>query len=183
MWLRRDASTAFAHRGCILSPTHRDRYSYICVTRTAAARLYSLSSLLDERLMPFFDLRIRQAESSDKIRRLGPSDSQIRFHPVRLCNNIGLQKKTDLFLRSRSKNRVSSHLLVSKRGGTGLMSYQTYQSVRYRHRRCTDTDTKSGTNVHTVTPCTVIHVVPNLPKCPVPVLMSYRIYRSVRYRY
>ena len=30
---------------------------------------------------------------------------------------------------------------------------------------------------------TGIDVVPNLPKCPVPVLMSYRIYRSVRYRY
>ena len=26
-------------------------------------------------------------------------------------------------------------------------------------------------------------VVPNLPKCPVPVLTSYRTYRSVRYRY
>ena len=26
-------------------------------------------------------------------------------------------------------------------------------------------------------------VVPNLPKCPVPVLMSYRTYQSVRYRY
>ena len=25
--------------------------------------------------------------------------------------------------------------------------------------------------------------VPNLPKCPVPVLMAYRTYRSVRYRY
>ena len=25
--------------------------------------------------------------------------------------------------------------------------------------------------------------VPNLPKCPVPVLMSYQTYRSVRYRY
>ena len=30
---------------------------------------------------------------------------------------------------------------------------------------------------------TGIDVVPNLPKCPVPVLMSYRTYRSVRYRY
>ena len=26
-------------------------------------------------------------------------------------------------------------------------------------------------------------VVPNLPKCPVPVMMLYRTYRSVRYRY
>ena len=31
VWLRRDASTAFAHRGCIRSQTHRDRYSHICV--------------------------------------------------------------------------------------------------------------------------------------------------------
>ena len=30
---------------------------------------------------------------------------------------------------------------------------------------------------------TGIDVVPNLPKCPVPVLMSYRTYRSVRYRW
>ena len=28
-----------------------------------------------------------------------------------------------------------------------------------------------------------IYVVPNLPKCPVPVLMSYHTYRSARYRY
>ena len=30
---------------------------------------------------------------------------------------------------------------------------------------------------------TGIDVVPNLPKCPVPMLMSYRTYRSVRCRY
>ena len=37
--------------------------------------------------------------------------------------------------------------------------------------------------VSTVTGGIGIHVVPNLPKCAVPVLMSYRTYRSVRYRY
>ena len=30
---------------------------------------------------------------------------------------------------------------------------------------------------------TGMDVVPNLPKCPVPVLTSYQTYRSVRYRY
>ena len=30
---------------------------------------------------------------------------------------------------------------------------------------------------------TGMDVLPNLPKCPVPVLMSYRTYRSFRYRY
>ena len=38
---------------------------------------------------------------------------------------------------------------------------------------------RSGTG----TPGTGMDIVPNLPKCPVPVLMSYRTYRSVRYRY
>ena len=53
-----------------------------------------------------------------------------------------------------------------------MMSYRTYRSVRYRYeslyryRRCTGT---GGTG---------IHVVPNLRKCPVPVLMSYRTYRT-----
>ena len=37
--------------------------------------------------------------------------------------------------------------------------------------------------VGTGTGGTGIDVVPNLPKCPVPVLMSYRTYRSVHYRY
>ena len=32
-------------------------------------------------------------------------------------------------------------------------------------------------------PGTGMDVVPNLPKCPVPVWMPYRTYRSVRYRY
>ena len=30
---------------------------------------------------------------------------------------------------------------------------------------------------------TGMDAIPNLPKCPVPVLMLYRNYRSVRYRY
>ena len=43
------------------------------------------------------------------------------------------------------------------------------------------TGTNSGTDVHTGTGGAGIDVVPNLPKCPVPVLM-YRTYRRVRYR-
>ena len=31
VWLRSNASTAFAHRGCSRNPMHRDRYSHICV--------------------------------------------------------------------------------------------------------------------------------------------------------
>ena len=56
--------------------------------------------------MPFFDLRIRWVESSDfgpKSKRLGPSDSQIRFDPVGFCK-IGLHKQAYLF-RSQNKNQ------------------------------------------------------------------------------
>ena len=57
--------------------------------------------------------------------------------------------------------------------------YRRYASVRYRYSRyrygChTELTEVSGTG---------IDVVPNLPKCPVPVLMLHRNYRSVRYRY
>ena len=31
VWMRRDAAIALAHRGCIRSPAHRDRYPHICV--------------------------------------------------------------------------------------------------------------------------------------------------------
>ena len=65
----------------------------------------------------------------------------------------------------------------------GLMLCQSYRSVRYRYRWCTDTGTGSGRYVHTGTAGIGIDVAPNLPKCPVPVFMSYRAYRSVRYRY
>ena len=47
------------------------------------------------------------------------------------------------------------------------VEYGTYRGVRYRLTEV------SGTG---------IDVVPNLPKCPVPVFM-YRTYRSVRHRY
>ena len=96
--------------------------------------------------------------------------------------------------------------MTSQCGGIGLISRQTYRrvryglmlcqycrSIRYRYRCCTDTGTNCGTYVHTGTGCgTYVHagtagigidVVPNLLKCPVPVLRSYRAYRSVRYRY
>ena len=58
------------------------------------------------------------------------------------------------------------------------MLYRSYRSVRYRYRCCTDTGTNSGTDVHTGTGGTGFDVVPNLPKCPVPVLMD-RTYRRV----
>ena len=90
-------------------------------------------------------------------------------------------------------NRVDIVPNVPTCPGTGLMSYRSYRSVRYRYRRCTGTG--SGTYVHTGTAGTGIDVVPNLPNCPVPVLISnlpkctipvltsHRTYRSVRYRY
>ena len=88
-----------------------------------------------------------------------------------------------------------------------LMSYRTYRGVCYRYS-CTEITEVSGTGmkvctgtggtdiriVPNLTKCPVpvlmsyrtyisgIDVVPKLPKCPVPVLMSYRSYRSVRYR-
>ena len=65
------------------------------------------------------------------------------------------------------------------------MSYRRYRSVRYRYESLyryrryrygcrTELTEVSGTG---------IYIVPNLPKCPVPVSISYRTYRSVRYRY
>ena len=93
-----------------------------------------------------------------------------------------------------------------------LMSYRTYQSVRYRYWCCTEVTEVSGTGIDVVPnlpECLVpvlmlyrnywsiwygIDVVPNTPRCPVPVWksgpvpavpvsISYRSYRSVRYRY
>ena len=65
-----------------------------------------------------------------------------------------------------------------------LMSYRTYRNVRYRYW-CTEINEVSGTGmkVCTGTGGTGIHIIPKLPKCPVPVLMSYRTYQSVPYRY
>ena len=55
------------------------------------------------------------------------------------------------------------------------MFYRTFRSVRYRYGWCIDTGTNSGTDVHNDrgTGGTGIDVVPNLPKCPVPVLMYH----------
>ena len=100
--------------------------------------------------------------------------------------------------------------MTSQCGGIELTSCQTYRSVRYRvdvvpilpqspvpvsmfygyryrlryirsyrYRRCrywcrTELTEVSGTGVY---------VVPNLTKCPVPVLIPYRSYRRFRYRY
>ena len=142
--------------------------------------------------MPLLDLRIRWAESSD---------SQIRLYPVRSWNS-GLNKKTDRFIRWISKNLN----LVN-----GAQRNQPYFDVlKWRYRVdvpilpkcrvsdwCTEFREVSGTSidvvpipvqnpvqgadVHTGTGGTDIDV-PNVPKCPVPVLV-YQTYRSVRYRY
>ena len=150
--------------------------------------------------MPLFDLRIRWTESSDP---------QITFFPVGFCN-IGRHKKTDPFIRSKSKNlklgngsmRISL-ILMSQHGDTGWM-YRSYRSVRYRvdvepnlpkclvpvsmlyryryQLRYRHPYRYRCTKITEVSG-TGIDVVRNLPKGPVPVLMSYRTYRSVRYRY
>ena len=66
-----------------------------------------------------------------------------------------------------------------------LMLYRTCRSVwhryesLYRHRRYRYPYRTELTEVFG----TGMDIVPNLPKCAVPVLMSYRTYRSVRYRY
>ena len=60
-----------------------------------------------------------------------------------------------------------------------LMTYRTYRSVRYRYSCYTELTEVSctGMKVCTGTGGTGIHIVPNLPKRPVPVLMSYRSYQ------
>ena len=63
------------------------------------------------------------------------------------------------------------------------MPYRFYRRVRYRNPRCTDGGANFGTDAHTDTGGTCIDVVPNLPKCSVPLLMRYRAYRRVRYRH
>ena len=98
-----------------------------------------------------------------------------------------------------SRYRYICHTELTEVSGTGidvvpnlpkcpvpvLMLYRTYRSVRYRYESLyryrryrypyrAELTEVSGTG---------IDVVPNLPKCPVPVLLSYRTYRSVWYRY
>ena len=73
VWLRRGTATAFAHRGCIHSPTHRSLLMLLCVPRTAAVpRSAQLGFLLP---MPFFDSRIRWAESSG----FGPKSDDLGY--------------------------------------------------------------------------------------------------------
>ena len=126
---------------------------------------------------------------------LGPSDFEIRFYPIGF-GNIGLHKKTDPFIRSKSKNLKL---------GIGSRKNQPYfDDLIWWYRVdvmpilpkypvqgwCfTERSEVSGTGIDVVpipVPAPVqtgIEVVPNSPKCLVPILMSYRIYRSVRYRY
>ena len=74
---------------------------------------------------------------------------------------------------------------------TVLMTYPTYRcSVdavpnlpKWYWCRADRTEVSSiGTKVSTGTGGRGIYVVPNIPKCPVPVLMSYQTWRSVRFR-
>ena len=84
--------------------------------------------------------------------------------------------------------------MTSQCGGIGLISCQTYRSVRYRVDvvpilpKCSVPVSvlyryRYRLRYIRTYPGTGIDVVPNLPKCSVLVLMSYRTYRSVRYRY
>ena len=75
-----------------------------------------------------------------------------------------------------------SYRSYGRRARYRALFYSDFRSARYRYRCCVDTDTNSGTNVHTGTRGTGVDVVTNLPKCPVPVLMSYRIYQSIRHQ-
>ena len=65
-----------------------------------------------------------------------------------------------------------------------LISNRTYRSVRYRYLCCTEFTEVSGTGVKVCagTAGTGIHILPNFPKCAVPVLISNRTYLSVRCR-
>ena len=95
-----------------------------------------------------------------------------------------IHKKTDPIIKSRSKNLELAIELHKNQPYFDVTMWQ-YRvdvrnlpkrpgSVRYRCRCCTDTGTNFGTDIHTGTGGTGIDVVPNLPKCPVPVLISYR---------
>ena len=97
---------------------------------------------------------------------LRPSDSQIRFYPIGFCN-IGLHKKTGPFIWSKSKS------LKLEFGSQKELPYFDVTLWWYR------------VDVVPILPMCPVrgHVLPNFPKCPVPVLMLYRTYRSVRYRY
>ena len=124
--------------------------------------------------------------------------NQILSH--RICH-IGLRKKTDPFIRSKSKYLklgIGSRknlpyfdvtlwwYLVVVVPTLPMCSVRGYflpnfpkcpvpdRYRRYRYWCRTELTEVSGTG---------IEVVPNLPKGPVPVLMSYGTYRSVWYRY
>ena len=82
-----------------------------------------------------------------------------------------------------------------------LVNFSRFFFVRYRYARYqygyrTEHTEVSGTSIDvpnlpkcpvpvlvSLPKCPVIDVVPNSPKCPAPVLMSDRTYRNVRYRY
>ena len=148
---------------------------------------------------------MRWTESSDfgpksKI-WLGPLDSPIRFFYV------GLHKKADPFIRSKSKNlklgigsrknlpyfgvtmwwyRVDVIPILPMCPVRGYIlpnfpkcSVQVSMLYRYRYQLRYGRPYRYRRYRY----CTGIDVVPNLPKCPVPVLVSYRTYRRIRYRY
>ena len=108
----------------------------------------------------------------------GPSDSPIRFYPVRFCNSIGLHKKTDLFFRLKSKNLklgIGSHeqpcfevkLWRCEVDVPNLPKCPVPASMSYQYRYQLPYDVRTSTG----------------STGGVPVLMSYETYGRVRYRY
>ena len=86
VWVRRDAATAFAHRGCNRISTHRSLLVHLCEPRTAAVRVpgsaqspyYLMQDLCHFR---FENPTSRIVRFLPKIWRLGPSDFQSDFIP------------------------------------------------------------------------------------------------------
>ena len=103
-----------------------------------------------------FELRIRWTESSDFGPKfdLGNRILKSDFTPsdFAISDCIGLHKKADLFMRSKSKNLKL---------GIGSHKKQPRVDVKmWRYR---------------------VDVVPNIPKCPVPASMFYRYRYQLRY--
>ena len=73
--------------------------------------------------------------------------------------------------------------MTSQCNGIGLMSCQTYLSVRYRVDVCADLTEVSGTGIDVVPIPVPAPVLSCIPVPTAQVLMSYRTYSSIRCRY
>ena len=105
--VERRGETAFSQHGCIRSPTHRSLLVRTCIPGTAAVpgspqKHSHVSTLKKYRCLRFENPMDRVVRPWAKI-WIGPSDSQIRFYPIGTCH-IGLRKKTDPLIRSKSSN-------------------------------------------------------------------------------